>query len=40
VGQTLLHLSSGRSRIVNLRFACFLTQVGCFVAMLAMLLAA
>lgn len=33
VGQTIAHLSSGRSLVINVRFAFFLTQVGCVVTM-------
>lgn len=29
VGQTIVHLSSGRSMVVNVRFAFFLTQMVC-----------
>ncbi len=34
VGQTLLHLASGRARIINLRFTCFLVQLVCVGAMI------
>ena len=33
VAQTLIHVSSGSAMAVNLRFTCFVTQVGCLVAM-------
>jgi hypothetical protein len=29
LGQTVVHLSSGRSMVVNVRFAFFLTQMVC-----------
>jgi len=34
VGQTLAHLASGRSLVVNVRFAFFLTQIVCLGAMI------
>jgi uncharacterized MAPEG superfamily protein len=37
VGQTLAHLSSGRSLLINIRFTFFLTQLTCFGAMAVML---
>ncbi len=34
VAQSSFHVASGRSRVVNLRFAAYLTQVGCFLGMI------
>jgi uncharacterized MAPEG superfamily protein len=33
VAQTLIHVASGSAMAVNLRFACFATQVGCLLTM-------
>ena len=38
VGQTVAHVASGRSLVVNIRFAFFLTQLVCFGAMAVLLL--
>ena len=38
VGQTLMHLSSGRSRIINIRFGFFFIQVCAMIGMLVLLL--
>ncbi|MCO4764072.1 MAG: MAPEG family protein [Myxococcales bacterium] len=37
VGQTIAHVSSGRSRVVNVRFAFFSVQIGAMAAMLGLL---
>jgi uncharacterized MAPEG superfamily protein len=33
VGQTCCHLASGRSLVINVRFAFFAVQIGCYLAM-------
>ena len=38
--QSLIHISSGSVMAVNLRFTAFLTQVGCYVAMIVKLYSA
>jgi uncharacterized MAPEG superfamily protein len=38
VGQTLAHIASGRSLVVNIRFTFFLTQLICFFSMAVILL--
>lgn len=37
VGQTLAHISSGRSLVINVRFTFFAVQVGCVLAMMALI---
>ncbi len=32
-GQTVTHLASGRATVINIRFAFFLTQLGCFLTL-------
>lgn len=37
IAQTVIHVSSGSAMAVNLRFTCFVTQVGCLLAMATMI---
>ena len=38
VGQTIAHIASGRGLVINIRYAFFLTQLGCIAGMILTLL--